>query len=138
LSNELETLLDEGPEAETIDWPALERLLHRAIDVGLPLKESTAFKGGLQRLLAHQLQRLPKNPELEVLREMVEFLRLVHQSDLGLDLWGSQNIYDDKVRDTEFMDSLSASAAGAVRALGRELGFAIEVDEQTGSTSREE
>jgi alpha-amylase/alpha-mannosidase (GH57 family) len=136
LSNELETLLSGGPEAETVDWPGLERLLHRAIDVGLPLRESTAFKGRLQRLLAYQLQRITTKPELDALKEMTKFLRLVHQSDLGLDLWGSQNIYYDKDQDPEFIGSLSADVVGAFRALGRELGFAI--DEQVGGASEEE
>jgi alpha-amylase/alpha-mannosidase (GH57 family) len=137
LSNELEALLSDGPEVETIDWPALERLLHRAIDVGLPLRESTAFKERLQRVLAYQLQRITTKPEWGELKEMTEFLRLVHQSDLGLDLWGSQNIYFDKDQDPEFIGSLSADVVGAFRALGRELGFAIEIDEQAGGASHE-
>ncbi len=137
LSNELEDLLNRGSEAETIDWPALERLLHRAVDVGLPLRESSVFKERLQRVLANQLQRLTTRPELDALTEMTEFLRLVHQSDLGLDLWGSQNIYYDKDQDPEFMGLLSPDVVGAFKALGRELGFAIEIDGQDGVARRE-
>jgi len=137
LSKELEALLCEGPEAETIDWPALQRLLRRAIDVGLPLRELTAFKERLQRVLAHQLQRLTTKPDMETLEKMTEFLRLVHQSDLRLDLWGSQNIYYDKDQAPGFIGSLAADVIGAFRALGRELGFAIKIDEQAEDASQE-
>ncbi len=136
-SNELEALLRGGTEGGAIDWPALDRLLRRAINSGLPLKESTAFKAGLQQVLAHQLQRLTTRPELGALKEVTEFLRLVHQSELGLDLWSSQNIFYEKDQDPEFVGTLSAEVVRAFRALGRELGFAIEKEEQGADAGRE-
>jgi hypothetical protein len=121
---DLERILGEGREPGTLDLGALEALAQRSRIWGVAPSRPWLTQV-INDFLRYRFELLAAQPDAASLKELAGFLDQARRARRDLDLWESQNTYDDLARSKDFQARLTPDARGLFAELGRSLGYLL-------------
>lgn len=122
---ELTRLMAQDHKEGAIDWSVLRRLLAQVKSWSIALNEQD-LKQKARDFLRRQMEHLISTPDHVSMGNMINFLNLIRELNLELDLWECQNIFYEMYNDQKFTKALHAVWFSSFQELGRQLGFLIE------------
>ena len=127
ISDQLAALMTSGQKQLDADWEDFNRIVKQARHLELALNEPELRKKA-QEIILREMEKLTLSGNPDAMKKVINFLNMVEELHLELDLWECQNMFYDLYKDPHFIQRLNSKASSIFRKLGERLGFQLGED----------
>ncbi|UCF82880.1 MAG: DUF3536 domain-containing protein [Desulfobacteraceae bacterium] len=127
ISDQLAALMTADQEELDADWEDFNRIVKQARHLELVLN-MPEFRKKAQELILREMEKLTLSGNPDAMKKVINFLNMVEELHLELDLWECQNMVYDLYKDPHFIQRLNSKASSTFRTLGERLGFQLGED----------